>query len=65
MKLRIVWTNNGFIQFRTLVNYCVSDKTKQSYITMNSPIYKAIEDGSFILDTSYGKHPFTVEFIES
>jgi hypothetical protein len=31
------------------------------YFTMHSPIYKAIEDGSFCIDLGYGKHPFKVE----
>lgn len=62
LTLKITWLNNGFIQYRKLINYCTSDHKKQTYITMNSPIYEAIENGTFVLDMgSFGKHPFKIE----
>lgn len=56
MKYKITWAN-GFTQVKELTN-C---KKKDSFFTMNSPIYKAIEDGSFCIDLGYGKHHFTAE----
>jgi hypothetical protein len=61
MKIRITWLNNNAQQIRTLVNYCTSGHKHGEYITMNSPIYKAIADGSFVLDLAeFGRHPFTL-----
>ena len=64
MKLRIHWTTHNMTQVRTLVNYCTADQKPGQFITMNSPIYKAIFDGSFVLNLGeFGRHPFTVETV--
>lgn len=57
MKFKITWLNNGFVQVKELTN-C---KKKDKFFTMNSPIYEAIENGSFCIDLGYGKHPFKAE----
>lgn len=60
ISLKITWVNNGFVQIKYLV-HC--RENRQGYINMNSPIYQAIEDGSFCLDLGFGKHPFVIEEI--
>lgn len=62
MKIKITWTNQNMVQVRTLVNYCTRGQKQGEFITMNSPIYKAIEDRSFVLDLGeFGKHPFKIQ----
>jgi hypothetical protein len=62
MKLKITWLNNGFVQIKYLV-HC--RENRQGYITMNSPIYEAIADGSFVLDLGFGRHPFLIDEISN
>lgn len=65
MKLEITWTERKVTQVRELINHCRSDKKSQTFITMNSPIYEAMENGSFVLDLGdFGKHPFTVKVLD-
>jgi hypothetical protein len=59
MKCRITWLKNGFVQYKTLVRCKLKDK----FFTLNSPIYKAIEDGTYYLDLGYGKQEFKIEEI--
>lgn len=55
MKILIKWLPAGPVQEKTLVR-C---HTKQGEFTMNSPIYQAIEDGSFIIKCN-GEYKFEV-----
>lgn len=57
---RITWLSNGFTQVKRLTN-C---KQKDGFFTMNSAIYKAIEDGSFCVDLGYGKHYFKTDSLK-
>lgn len=63
IMIRLHWTSSNVTQTKQLINYCKSTLKSEMYFTMNSPIYKAIEDGSFYIDLGYGKHPFTIEEI--
>ena len=66
MNFQITWLNSkqelSIIQTKQLINHCKAD-LKDSFFTMNSPLYKAIEDNSFCLDTGYGQHYFTIKEI--
>jgi len=55
--------NNGATQYYTLVTHKCQFKNNYNYFTIYSPIYKAIENGTFILNTGYGDHPFKIEEI--
>lgn len=63
MKFKIIWMNNGATQYYTLVTHKCQFKNNYNYFTIYSPIYKAIENGTFILNTGYGDHPFKIEEI--
>lgn len=56
-EVKIKWLNNGFVQTKNLV-HC--RENRQGFITMNSPIYEAIENGTFTIDTGFGKQPFEI-----
>jgi hypothetical protein len=57
MVIKIRWIDRNVIQVKELVK-C---RPKEGQFSMNSPIYEAIENGSFILDAGYGKHKFEIE----
>lgn len=59
-QLIITWQNNGFVQVKNLV-HC--REGRQGLITMNSPIYEAIANGSFCLNLGFGEHKFSVKQI--
>lgn len=59
MKVRITWIDRNIVQIKELVK-C---RTKQGQFTINSPIYEAIEDGSFCLNLLHSKHHFKIEEI--
>lgn len=60
MKVEIYWIKQNVIQIKELVK-C---RTTQGQFTIYSPIYKAIENGSFVLDLGeFGKHPFTITLL--
>jgi hypothetical protein len=61
MKYKITWLSNGVSQIYVLVNHKCQIKDKYGFFTIYSPLYKAIEDGSFCLSTGYGKHQFKIE----
>ncbi len=60
MKIQITWLQTNTIQTKRLINHCRADITGE-FFTMNSPIYKAIEDNSFCLKLGYGEHHFTIK----
>lgn len=59
MLVEITWTKTNAVQTLQLINHCRVN-VKDQFFTMNSPIYKAIEDGSFCIDLGFGKHHFTI-----
>ena len=60
MTVKITWLNDNVIQFKKLVKHR-SDHIPYYSFTMNSPIYEAIEDNSFML---FGIYPFKAEEAE-
>ena len=60
MLLEITWTKTQAVQTKQLINHCRSE-IKGEFFTMNSPIYKAIEDGTFCINLGYGDHHFTIK----
>ncbi len=56
----ITWLQTNTVQERRMINHCRVD-VHDIFFTMNSPIYKAIEDNSFCIDLGYGKHHFTIK----
>lgn len=58
MNIKIKW-DNGVIQTKTLVTHkCQIKYKKTQYFLVGSPLYNAIEDGTFAFDLGFGRHSF-------
>lgn len=60
MEITLKW-NNGVVQTKTLITHkCQMKSKKIQYFMVGSPLYNAIEDGTFSFDLGFGVYSFEI-----